>query len=32
MVKTVNEAFSVFLRDYVNLDPDKTQQARNSRD
>lgn len=32
MVKTVNEAFSVFLRDYVNLDPDETQQARSSRD
>jgi len=32
MVKTVNEAFSVFLRDYVNLDPDETQRARNSRD
>ena len=32
MVKTVNEAFSVFLRDYVNLDPEETQRARNSRD
>ncbi|MCP2731424.1 hypothetical protein [Limnofasciculus baicalensis] len=32
MVKTVNEAFRVFLRDYVNLDPDETQQARESRD
>jgi len=32
MVKTVNEAFSVFLRDFVNLDPDETQRARNSRD
>lgn len=32
MVKTVNEAFSIFDRDYVNLDPDETQQARNSRD
>jgi hypothetical protein len=32
MVKTVNEAFSIFLRDYVNLDPDETQQARSSRD
>lgn len=32
MVKTVNEAFSVFLRDYVNLDPDETRRARSSRD
>jgi hypothetical protein len=32
MVATVNEAFSVFLRDSVNLDPGETQQARNSRD
>jgi hypothetical protein len=32
VVKTVNEAFSIFDRDYVNLDPDETQQARNSRD
>jgi hypothetical protein len=32
MVKTVNEAFSVFLRDCVNLDPNETQQARSSRD
>ncbi len=31
MVRTVNEAFSVFLNDYVNLDPGQTQQARNSR-
>jgi len=32
MVGTVNEAFNVFLRDYVNLDPEDTQWARNSRD
>lgn len=32
MVKTVNEAFSIFLRDHVNLDPNETQQARSSRD
>jgi hypothetical protein len=32
MAKTVNEAFSIFLRDYVNLDPDETQRARSSRD
>ncbi|MHC5932041.1 hypothetical protein, partial [Nostoc sp.] len=32
MVKTVNEAFEIFLRDYVNLDPDKTKLARSSRD
>ena len=32
MVKTVNEAFYVFLRDYVNLDHDETESARNSRD
>jgi hypothetical protein len=32
MVRTVNEAFDVFLRDYVNLDPDQTKLARNSRD
>jgi len=32
MVKTVNEAFSIFLRDHVNLDPDETRQAINSRD
>lgn len=32
MVKTVNEAFSILLRDYVNLDPDETQRARSSRD
>lgn len=32
MAKTVNEAFNIFLRDYVNLDPDETQRARNSRD
>lgn len=31
MAKTVNEAFSIFLRDYVNLDPDETQRARISR-
>lgn len=32
MAKTVNEAFRIFLRDYVNLDPDETQRARISRD
>jgi hypothetical protein len=32
MAKTVNEAFRIFLRDYVNLDPDETQGARISRD
>lgn len=32
MVKTVNQAFSIFLRDYVNLDPKETQLARHSRD
>jgi hypothetical protein len=32
VIKTVNEAFSIFDRDYVNLDPGETQQARNSRD
>lgn len=32
MVKTVNEAFDVFLKDYVNLEPDETKSARSSRD
>lgn len=32
MAKTVDEAFRIFLRDWVNLDPDETQQARSSRD
>lgn len=32
MVRTVNEAFSVFLRDYVNLDPNQTQLAKSSRE
>jgi hypothetical protein len=32
MAKTVNEAFNLFLRDYVNLDPTETQTARDSRD
>lgn len=32
MAKTVNEAFNIFLRDYVNLAPDETQRARSSRD
>lgn len=32
MAKTVNSAFIVFNRDYVNLDPDKTKTARNSRE
>lgn len=31
MVKTVNEAFSLFLQNEVNLDPKQTQQARSSR-
>lgn len=31
MAKTVNEAFGIFLRDYVNLDPGETQRARSSR-
>jgi len=30
MAKTVNSAFIVFNRDYVNLDPDKTKTARSS--
>lgn len=32
MVRTVNEAFNVFVIDYVNLDSDETKLARNSRD
>jgi hypothetical protein len=32
MARTVNEAFDIFLRDYVNLDPDETKLARSSRD
>ncbi len=32
MVRTVSEAFNIFLKDYVNLDPDETQLARSSRD
>jgi hypothetical protein len=32
MVRTVNEAFDIFLKDYVNLDPDETKLARSSRD
>ena len=32
MVKTVDEAFKVFLSDYVNLDPEQTKLARDSRD
>lgn len=32
MVKTVNEAFDIFLTDYVNLDIDTTRVARSSRD
>jgi hypothetical protein len=32
MVKTVNEAFNIFLNDYVNLDMVETQRARTSRD
>ena len=31
MAKTVNEAFNIFLRDYVNLESYETQQARSSR-
>jgi len=32
MVSTVNAAFDVFLTQYVNLDPDETKLARDSRD
>lgn len=32
MIRTVNEAFNFFLKEYVNLDPIETQLARNSRD
>ncbi|MEG4242911.1 hypothetical protein QUA51_09420 [Microcoleus sp. Pol10_D6] len=32
MVRTVNEAFKVFQSDYVNLDPEQTKLARDSRD
>lgn len=32
MARTVNEAFNVFLTNYVNLDPDETKLARSSRD
>lgn len=32
MAKTVNQAFEIFLRDVVNLDPDVTKAARRSRD
>ena len=32
MAKTVNGAFSTFLKDFVNLDKDQTTLARNSRD
>lgn len=32
MVKTVNEAFNVFLKNNVNLDPEQTKSARKSRD
>lgn len=32
MAKTVNQAFEIFLRDVVNLDPDVTKDARKSRD
>ena len=32
MVKTVNQAFRVFLDDVVNLDSEKTKTARSSRD
>ncbi|MBD2302558.1 nucleotidyltransferase [Nostoc sp. FACHB-190] len=31
MARTVDEAFEIFLRDYVNLDPDKTKLPRSSR-
>jgi hypothetical protein len=31
MVRTVNQAFDIFLKDYVNLDPDETRSARNSK-
>ncbi|MDK2791616.1 MAG: hypothetical protein PWQ25_479 [Deferribacteres bacterium] len=32
MAKTVNNAFNIFNRDFVNLDPDETKIARSSRD
>ncbi len=32
MATTVNNAFKEFMRDKVNLDPDKTKTARKSRD
>ena len=32
MVRTVNQAFDIFLTDRVNLDPNRTKSARNSRD
>lgn len=32
MITTVNDAFGIFLCDKVNLDPDETKKARNSRD
>jgi hypothetical protein len=32
MIRTVNEAFNFFLKEYVNLDSIETQLARNSRD
>jgi hypothetical protein len=32
MAKTVNTAFDEFMKDYVNLDADRTKKARNSRD
>lgn len=32
MATTVDGAFSEFLRDYINLDPEDTKKARNSKD
>ena len=32
MAKTVNAAFDEFMKDYVNLDAEKTKKARSSRD
>ena len=32
MAKTVNEAFAIFMRDFVNLAPERNQKAKDSRD
>ena len=31
MTKNINTAFSNFMKDFVNLDPDRTSKARSSR-